>query len=73
MPARYDVSDYIADLMPLVRTQCITHLNYEDLALQVIGVILKFYNYQRVDIVADTYRSKSIKDPELLKVAALIE
>ena len=65
MPTRNDVSAYIVDLIALVRTQCITPLTYEDLALQVIGAIPK--GYKRVDIVADTYRSKSIKDPEHFK------
>ena len=65
MPTRNDVSTYIVDLMALVRTQRITPLTYEDLALQVICAIPK--GYKRVDIVADTYRSKSIKDPERFK------
>ena len=67
MPTRndHDVSTYIVDLMALVRTQRITPLTYEDLALQVIFAIPK--GYKRVDIVADTYRSKSIKDPERFK------
>ena len=65
MPTRNDVSAYIVDLMALVRTQRITTLTYEDLALQLIGAIPK--GYKRVDIVADTYRSKSIKDPERFK------
>ena len=65
MPTGNDVSAYIVDLMALVRTQRITPLTYEDLALQVIGVIPK--GYKKVDIVADTYRSKSIKDPEHFK------
>ena len=65
MPTRNDVSAYIVDLMALVRTQHITPLTYEDQALQVIGAIPK--GYKRVDIVADTYRSKSIKDPDRFK------
>ena len=51
--------------MALVRTQHITPLTYEDLTLQMIGAIPK--GYKRVDIVADTYRSKSIEDPERFK------
>ena len=65
MPARNDVSAYIVDFMALVRTQCIMPLTYEDLTLQVTGAIPK--GYKRVDIVADTYRSKSIKNPEFIK------
>ena len=57
MTTRNDVSAYVVDLMVLVRTQRITPVTYEDLALQVIGAIPK--GYRRVDnIVADTYRSK---------------
>ena len=65
MPIRNDMSAYIVDLMALVRRQHIRPLTYEDLALHVIGAIHK--GYKRVDIVADTYRTKSVKGPERLK------
>ena len=41
MPTRNDVSAYVVDLMVLVRTQRITPVTYEDLALQVLGAIPK--------------------------------
>ena len=62
MPIRNNMSAYIVDLMALVRRQHIRPLTYEDLALQVIGAI-----HERIDIVADTYRTKSVKGPERLK------
>ena len=64
MPAGNNVA-YNVDLMVLVRTPCIKRITYDDLALQVIGAIPK--GYKKVDIVADTYRSKLIKDPERFK------
>ena len=51
--------------MALVRTQTRTPATYEELALQLFMAIPP--GYKRIDIVADTYRDESIKDPERSK------
>ena len=56
-----DVIAYLVDLMALIRTQNRTAATYEELALQLFMAIPP--GYKRIDIVADTYRDASIKDP----------
>ena len=51
--------------MALIRTQTRTPATYEELALQLFMAIPP--GYKRTDIVADTYRDTSIKDPECSK------
>ena len=51
--------------MALIRTQTRTPATYEELALQLFMAIPP--GYKRIDIVADTYRDTSIKDPERSK------
>ena len=61
-PQKSEVIAYVVDLMALVRT--ITNIPgaYEELTSQLIKLLPA--GYKRVDIVADTYRKVSIKDPE---------
>ena len=65
MPARQDVAAYIVDLMAMTRIQRNLPNTYEDLAIQIIQSIPT--GYKEVHIIADTYHSDSIKDPERLK------
>ena len=51
--------------MALVRTQTQISSTYEELTFQLLRSLPS--GYQRIDIIADTYRSNSIKDPERLK------
>ena len=64
-PQKSEVIAYVVDLMALVRT--ITNIpgTYEELTFQLIRLLPM--GYKRVDIVADTYREVSIKDPERRK------
>ena len=64
-PQKSEVIAYVVDLMALVRT--ITNIpgTYEELTFQLIRLLPT--GYKRVDIVADTYREVSIKDPERRK------
>ena len=61
-PQKSEVIAYVVDLMALVRT--ITNIpgTYEELTFQLIRLLPT--GYKRVDVVADTYREVSIKDPE---------
>ena len=61
-PQKSEVIAYVVDLMALVRT--ITNIpgTYEELTFQLIR--LSPTGYKHADIVADTYREVSIKDPE---------
>ena len=56
---------YLVDLMALIRTRTRTPATYEELALQLFMAIPP--GCKRIDIVADTYRDTSIKDPERSK------
>ena len=64
-PQKFEVIAYVVDLMALVRT--ITNIagTYEELTFQLIKLLPT--GYKPVDIVADTYREVSIKDPERRK------
>ena len=64
-PQKSEVIEYVVDLMVLMRT--ITNIpgTHEELTLQLIRLLPT--GYKRVDIVADTYREVSIKDPERRK------
>ena len=65
LPPKTDVIAYIVDLIALIRTETGTPIMYEELALQLFMAIPP--GYKRIDIVADTYRDASIKDPERSK------
>ena len=65
MPPKDSVIAYVVDLMALVRVQSNIPVTYEELSLQLFKSIPQ--GYKRVDIVADTYRQQSIKDPECMK------
>ena len=65
IPAKRDVVCYILDLMALIRVQKSIPVTYEELVLQIIRAIPQ--GYKRIDIVADTYRDESIKNPERKK------
>ena len=56
---------YLVDLMTLVRTLSGICDTYKDFACKLFSVIPK--GYARIDIVADTYRETSLKNPERLK------
>ena len=58
---------YLADLMALVRTLSGVCDTYKSLSYKLFSMILK--GYERIDIVADTYRGQSLKNPERLKRA----
>ena len=64
-PQKSEVIAYIVDLMALVRT--ITNIpgTYEELTFQLIRLLPT--GHKRVDIVADTYREVSIKNPKRRK------
>ena len=51
--------------MALVRTQTQIPSTYEELTFRLLRSLPS--GYQRIHIIADTYRSNSIKDPERLK------
>ena len=61
-PPKQDVSAYILDLMAMIRARPSTPTTFNDLVLVILDVIPS--GYKRIDIVADTYRKASIKDPE---------
>ena len=65
MPPKDSVIAYVVDLMALVRVQSNIPVTYKELSLQLFKSIPQ--GYKRVDIVADTYRQQSIKDPECMK------
>ena len=65
LPPKTSVIAYLVDLMALIRTQTKTPATYEELALKLFMAIPP--GYKRIDIVADTYRHTSIKDPECSK------
>ena len=65
LPPKTSVIAYLVDLMALIRTQTSTPAMYEELTLQLFMTIPP--GYKRIDIVADTYRHASIKDPERSK------
>ena len=56
---------YLVDLMALISTQTRTPATYGEFALQLFMTIPP--GYKRIDIVADTYRDASIKDPKRSK------
>ena len=56
---------YLVDLMAPVRTLSGVCDTYESLSYKMFSMIPK--GYERIDIVADTYREKSLKNPERLK------
>ena len=60
-PQKSEVITYVVDLIALVRT--ITNIpgTYEELTFQLIRLLPT--GYKHVDIVPDTYREVSIKDP----------
>ena len=64
-PQKSEVIAYVVNLMALVRT--ITNIPgaHEELTFQLIRLLPN--GYKRVDIVADTYREVSMKDPERRK------
>ena len=62
LPPKTDVIAYLIDLMALIRTQTRTPARYEELTLHLFMAIP--LGYKRTDIVADTYKDASIKDPE---------
>ena len=61
-PRKQDVIAYIVDLMAMINARPST----PDTFIDVVSVLLDMIpsGYRRVDIVADTYRTHSIKDPE---------
>ena len=65
LPSKSEVVAYLVDLMALVRTQTQIPSTYEELTFQLLRSLPS--GYQRIHIVADTYRNNSIKDPERLK------
>ena len=65
LPPKTSVIAYLVDLMALIRTQTRTPATYEELVLQLFMAMPP--GYKRIDIVADTYRHASMKDPERSK------
>ena len=61
-PKKHDVIAYILDLMAMIRARPCTPATFRDLVFVIIDMIPS--GFQRIDIVADTYREDSIKDPE---------
>ena len=55
-------STYIVDLMALLRSMVQTPKNYEEITWKQLSSFLK--GFQRVDLVADTYKNVSIKAGE---------
>eukprot|EP00794_Sanderia_malayensis_P001651 gene1651-1836_t len=60
-----DIAAYIVNLMALIRSLPGVSDTYKDLTKQIINASPA--GYARVDIVADTYRKESLKNPECLK------
>ena len=56
------ISTYLIDLMAVVRTLSGLYSTYQDLAFKLFNILPK--GYERIDIIADTYRKNSLKDPE---------
>ena len=56
---------YLVGLMALVRTLSGVCDTYKSLSYKLFSMIPK--GYERIDIVADTYREQSLKNPERLK------
>ncbi len=56
------VSTYLVDLMALTRSTPGVCDTYHELTFKIISALPK--GYDRIDIVADTYRENSLKDPE---------
>ena len=56
------VSTYLVILMALIRSNPGICDTYHELAFKLISALPN--GYDRIDIVADTYREKSLKDPE---------
>ena len=65
MPVRQGVAAYIVDFVAKTRIHRNLPNTYKDLAIQIIQSIPT--GYKEVHIIADTYHSDSIKDPERLK------
>ena len=61
-PRKQDVTAYIVDLMAMIRARPCTPATFNDLVLTILDMIPS--GYKRIDIIADTYRKGSIKDPE---------
>ena len=61
-PQKQDVIAYIVDLMAMINARPCTPDTFIDFVLALLDMIPS--GYRRVDIVADTYRKHSIKDPE---------
>ena len=59
---------YLINLMALIRTMAGLGSTYEELALKVLDRLPK--SYDRIDIVADTYRLTSLKNPECTRHGA---
>ena len=57
---------YLIDLIALIRTIAGLGSTYEELTLKVLGRLPK--NYDRIAIVADTYRQNSLKTQNALDV-----
>ena len=65
MPPKESVIAYLIDLMALIHASQETPHTFENLVMHLMQLIP--CGYMRVDIIADTYRPTSIKDPEHLK------
>ena len=60
-----EISAYLVDLMALIRTLPGLFDTYRDLSSSLFTMLQ--VGYDRIDIVADTYRERSLKDPERVK------
>ena len=59
-PQKQDIAAYLIDLTALVRAR--TNATFDELVVHILDLIPT--GYKRVDIIADTYRTDSIKEPE---------
>ena len=62
-----EISAYLVDLMALIRTLPGLFDTYRDLSSSLFTMLP--VGYDRIDIVSDTYRERSLKDPERVKRA----
>ena len=62
---REEISAHLVDLMALIRTLPGLFDTYRDLSSSLFTMLP--VGYDRIDIVSDTYRERSLKDPERVK------
>ena len=62
LPPRNSVMSYVIDLLATVRLTTDIPTTFEELAKQVLKFLPS--GYHRIDVIADTYKERSIKDSE---------